>query len=518
MVSRRGAADREDFLSPVLSPEEAVRAATRASQAASRATARAAELAVDAAPTPEDTATSESVVVSRLPWGHLLRVSLARVLLTLLATLLLWSVLPALVGWTPRVILSGSMEPRIHVGDVVVTRAVPTAVLAENQVVTVTDPDLPGRTRTHRILSREADGTLVLKGDANAQADSSHVSLGAVKGVAVLRVPWVGRPAYWLGEQNWLALGGTAAVLGWAIIAAFPRERRPQDPGAGDGPGVRRSSRGRRVAAAAAVAAVAVGGISDPAAAAFTRSAANAGSSLSAASNFYPYKTAVTADSPYLFWRLDETSGTAVADTSGNSRPGTVTGTGYTWNQAGALVSETRDTSLATTTAGITANTSVTGSAAFSVEAWVKTTSTTGGRILGFGDKGGATASTSVDRQLYTAPNGKVYFGAGSNKTVVASTASIANGAWHHVVGTYVSGTNGLKLYVDGVLQGSATVNVSSSAGFWRAGFEAQSVMSAWTGSPSDSYFEGNLEELAVYTTTLTATRVKAHYDAGVTP
>ena len=517
MVSRRGSADREDFLSPVLSPEEAVRAATRASQAASRATARAAELAVDAAPTPEDTATSEAAVVSRLPWGHLLRVSLARVLLTLLATLLLWSVLPAMVGWTPRVILSGSMEPRIHVGDVVVTREVPTGALAKNQVVTVTDPDHPGRTRTHRILRREGDGTLVLKGDANAQADSSHVSVDAVQGVAVLRVPWVGRPAYWLGEQNWLALGGAAAVLGWALVAAFPRERRPQDPGSGDGPTVRRTSRGRRVAAAAAVAAVAVGGISDPAAAAFTRSAANAGSSLAAASNFYPYRTAVMADSPHLFWRLDEASGTVVSDETTANRPGTLRGGTYAWGQGGALASETREASLSTTTASITANTAVTSTAAFSVEAWVKTTSTTGGRILGFGDKGGATASAaaSVDRQLYTAPNGKVYFGAGSNKTVVPSTASIANGAWHHVVGTYVTGTNGLKLYVDGVLQGSATVNAPTATGFWRAGYE---VMSGWTGNPSDSYFEGNLEELAVYTSTLSATRVKAHYDAGVTP
>lgn len=517
MVSRRGAADREDFLSPVLSPEEAVRAATRASQAASRATARAAELAVEATPTPEGTATSETVVVSRLPWGHLLRVSLARVLLTLLATLLLWSVLPALVGWTPSVILSGSMEPRIHVGDVVVTRAVPTSVLAENQVVTVTDPDHPGRTRTHRILRLDADGTLVLKGDANAQADSSHVSVAAVKGVAVLRVPWVGRPAYWLGEQNWLALGGAAAVLGWAIVAAFPRERRPQEPGSGDGPGVRRTTRGRRVAAAAAVAAVAVGGISDPAAAAFTRSAANAGSSLAAASTFYPYRTAVMADSPYFFWRLDEPSGTVVTDETTANRPGTLRGTTYAWGQAGALPSETREASLSTTTSSITADTSVAAPAAFSVEAWVRTTSTTGGRILGFGDKGGATVSTatSVDRQLYSAPNGKVYFGVGSKKTTVVSTASIADGAWHHVVGTYASGTSGMKLYVDGVLQGSATATAQTLNGFWRAGSE---TMSGWTGNPSDSYFEGNLEELAVYTTTLTGTRVKAHYDAGVTP
>ncbi len=38
----------------------------------------------------------------------------------------------------------------------------------------------------------------------------------------------------------------------------------------------------------------------------------------------------------------------------------------------------------------------------------------------------------------------------------MASTSAVNNGAWHYVVGTYTSGTNGMKLYVDGDLQGSA--------------------------------------------------------------
>ena len=68
----------------------------------------------------------------------------------------------------------------------------------------------------------------------------------------------------------------------------------------------------------------------------------------------------------------------------------------------------------------------------------------------------GATASTTVDRQLYLAPTGKVMFGVGTAKTTLASTAAVNNGAWHHVVGTSTNGNNGMKLYVDGTLQGSA--------------------------------------------------------------
>lgn len=514
MVSRKHAVDRDEFLTAVLSPEEAVRAATRASQVASRATARAAELALDVAPVPEVVGSSQTVVVAHLPWGHLLRVVAARMVLALLATLVLWTVLPGLLGWTPRVILSGSMEPRIHVGDVLLTREVPAGVLAENQVVTVADPDHPGRTRTHRILRRDPDGTLVLKGDANAQADSTHVLVDAVRGVAVLRVPWVGRPAYWIGQRNWPALGASGAVLGWALLAAFPRQRRPQGPDSGDGPVVRRPSRGRQVAAAAAVAAVAVGGLSDPAAAAFTRSAANSGSSLAAAASFHPYRSAVLADSPYLYWRLDETGGTAVEDESTNNRDATVTGSSYVWNQGGALPAEPSRKSLAVAGAMITATTPVAGPNPFSVEAWVRSTSTKGGRVFGFGNGAGSTPSTTVDRQLYLAPDGKVVFGLGNDKTV-SSTAAINDGAWHHVVGTFKNGSSSMRLYVDGVGQGSLTANPSKLTGYWRAGGES---MSGWTGNPTSSSLVGGLDELAVYSTTLTAARVKAHYDAGVAP
>jgi hypothetical protein len=258
-------------------------------------------------------------------------------------------------------------------------------------------------------------------------------------------------------------------------------------------------------------------GAAGPAGAAFTKPATNTGNKLNAASTFYPYKTAVTADTPFLYWRLNEASGAMVADSGGSARAGTLTGTGFTRAQAGALPSETRDTSTSLTQATLTANSTVAGPTTFSVEAWVKTTSTTGGRIIGWGDQGGSSTSTAaqIDRQLYLAPTGKVYFGIGTLKTVIASSAALNNNAWHHVVGTYAAGINGMKLYVDGTLQGSATATLISTAnGYWRAGAE---TMTGWTGNP-DTYYDGLLDEVAVYPTVLTATRVTAHYQAGITP
>ena len=50
------------------------------------------------------------------------------------------------------------------------------------------------------------------------------------------------------------------------------------------------------------------------------------------------YTTEVLADSPYLYWKLDETSGTTATDSSGNSRSGTYTNS-PTLNQT-ALINE----------------------------------------------------------------------------------------------------------------------------------------------------------------------------------
>ena len=338
-------------------------------------------------PAPDSDAAPPAAAVSgpvELGWRRVLRVAAARAGLAMVAALVLWSLLPALVGWTPRVILSGSMEPRIHVGDVVVTRDVPAASLVKGQVITVTDPDHPGKTRTHRVLRREADGSLTLKGDANRDADTARISVDAVQGVGVLRVPFVGRPAYWVAERNWLALGLTAGLLGLCVICAFPGQRKPEDTADEDTededtededtrdeedtsgrPSRRvvglRSLRSRRVAAAVAASVIAVGAVGAPADAAFKRTTANPSSSLNAASNFYPYRTAVLADSPNFYWRVDETGGTAIDDAGSGNRDGTLLAQTYTQGQTGALASETRGKSLGVTMGVINANASVAG-------------------------------------------------------------------------------------------------------------------------------------------------------------
>jgi hypothetical protein len=363
-----------------------------------------------------------------------------------------------------------------------------------------------------------------LKGDANREPDSTRVAAENVLGVGVLRIPFVGRPLAWIREGDWAPLGTTLGLLGLCAFCAFPgRRRAPTDEDSGGdatsrGDAPRAPVRPARKLAAAAAAAVAVSvAVAGPAQAVFGSTAGNTASMLNAAASFYPYRTAVLADSPYLYWRLDEASGTVANDSGSGNKDGTLLAIDSDWQRPGALASEVRSRSLGFTEATVYRTPSVAAPANFTVEAWFRSTSTQGGRILGIGNQSGSSPSSTVDRQLYLGNNGRVIFGVGSGpgRKAIQSLSSVRDGGWHHVVGTRTNGATGMKLYVDGVLQGTANATGVSFTGFWRAGAEE---MTGWPNNPTSPYFRGDLDELAVYTNVLTPARVSAHYNAGMTP
>lgn len=149
--------------------------------------------------------------VSSARWISPLISAMCSVYFAVMLVLAAWTLLPLLFGWKPLAIISGSMQPRVHVGDVVLIRAYSGEPLATGTVVTFSDPDQPERVITHRIAGRHPDGTYVTKGDANATPDSSHVPPSAIRGVARLLVPGAGMPLLWLRN------GELAKAAGWAI-------------------------------------------------------------------------------------------------------------------------------------------------------------------------------------------------------------------------------------------------------------------------------------------------------------
>ncbi len=220
------------------------------------------------------------------------------------------------------------------------------------------------------------------------------------------------------------------------------------------------------------------------------------------------YVSKVWQDGAQNYWRLGQSSGNTSENWAGGTPLNLASGT--TSGQAGAL---SNDTDTATRFSGSSSGTSASGEAVqgpdeFTVEAWVKTSSTRGGKIIGFGNA--ATGSSgSYDRHVYMAGNGRIYFGVypGEARTVNTTTAYNDN-KWHHVAASM--GPAGMKLYVDGQLKAerSDTTTGQGYSGYWRVGGDN---LSGWPGRGLSDYLNGTIDEVATYDKALSAAQVSAH-------
>ena len=133
---------------------------------------------------------------------------------TAVLSLFVWTLLPLAVGWSPSVVLTGSMLPSIQPGDIVVAAPLKDGdQAAPGHVLRFVDPSRPSRYLLHRVVRVNDDGTYVTRGDANRSEDSAPVPPGNVTGIARLRVPLVGLPVVWLHERDYLPLGLAVAAL-----------------------------------------------------------------------------------------------------------------------------------------------------------------------------------------------------------------------------------------------------------------------------------------------------------------
>jgi hypothetical protein len=214
------------------------------------------------------------------------------------------------------------------------------------------------------------------------------------------------------------------------------------------------------------------------------------------------YRQEVLADTPVAYWRLGEATGTVATDQAGTNA-GQYRG-GFTLGQPGALVG---DADTATRIDGTSGYISVANSASFSLgdvlslEAWVKrSTLGTDQRIFHKGSGWALLRFTTTNRVLFAKSSGG---------DITTSTVAITDTTrWHHIVATK-NGTT-VRLYVDGVdatgpVANQTVVNTTSSLNIGRD-----------TGG--SQYFNGLIDDAAIYRQALSPTRVRAHYNKGVPP
>ncbi|MDX2578047.1 LamG domain-containing protein [Streptomyces scabiei] len=216
------------------------------------------------------------------------------------------------------------------------------------------------------------------------------------------------------------------------------------------------------------------------------------------------YADEVMADSPLFYWKLDETSGTSIANSgsvggSGTKYAGVTLGLtgisgaigGYAASFNGTATAYIEQTSVAATPFDKT-NT---------FEYWVKTTDTNC-NFIGF--------SGTPYWYSFINGSGQVNFTWGDGSALsMTSPAAINNGAWHHVAAVIDSAGGTHRLYVDGVSVRTVTTSplTFSTTGNIQIG-----------DSRSANAPIGTIDEVAIYPTALSAGRIAAHYSAGFAP
>ena len=112
----------------------------------------------------------------RASWVWLVAAATARFYLAFMGTLAAIGLAPMLLGLSGAVVQSGSMEPHISRGDVVLSSPLaPEAPTPMGRVVTFEAPAGSATTGfvLHRVVAANKNGTLVTAGDANPSPDSA---------------------------------------------------------------------------------------------------------------------------------------------------------------------------------------------------------------------------------------------------------------------------------------------------------------------------------------------------------
>jgi signal peptidase I len=148
------------------------------------------------------------------------------------------------LGWVqPLIVISGSMEPTIHTGDLVISRNLATGDVQAGDVVTL-HSQMTGKLVTHRVtaISPNDDGTwqIEMKGDANDEPDLETYTVGESVLTPMARIPAGGKVVSKLMEPAVAVpvVVSLLALLGVSLLDEEPRRaiRRTIDRVSGRNP------------------------------------------------------------------------------------------------------------------------------------------------------------------------------------------------------------------------------------------------------------------------------------------
>ncbi|MDN4161613.1 signal peptidase I [Nocardioides abyssi] len=177
--------------------------------------------------------------------GFVARVLSWVLILGLLAVLTVAVLVPRVAGATPFTVLTGSMQPGLPPGTLIVTRPTPAEDIEIGEVVTFQIESGRPQVVTHRVIAvragQDGEPEFLTQGDANQTPDDGWRPAGSVRGVLWYAVPKLGYANNVLtGDQRQLAVyvvAGGLVLYALGLFGSDARDRRsskrqPQHPAA----------------------------------------------------------------------------------------------------------------------------------------------------------------------------------------------------------------------------------------------------------------------------------------------
>lgn len=134
---------------------------------------------------------------------------------------------PKIGGFCPLIVLTGSMEPEISSGDLIIVKQIDSADVKEKDVIAFFDPDGNGQSiLTHRVVGiTEKDGQTAFytKGDANNTDDRLPVTADKLVGIYKFRIRGMGNVAMFMQTTTGLIV---CVVLPLILLVGYDIIRR----------------------------------------------------------------------------------------------------------------------------------------------------------------------------------------------------------------------------------------------------------------------------------------------------
>ncbi len=224
-----------------------------------------------------------------------------------------------------------------------------------------------------------------------------------------------------------------------------------------------------------------------------------------------PYSSEVLSENPLAYYRLDETEGTLIRDSSPNQKDATITAPGIVLGQpsTGPLKSAPRfvngspDSSIAVPDLGT--------SSTITIEAWIYPTSRPANNDFDVIFNSRNFTTGAVHLQLISSGALRFTISGLSQDVDFGSASNFPLNTWTHVAVTYSNASDQVEAFANGVSLGTQSYIGNRDVVFGLAD------VGAWnTGGTLVREFDGRIDEVAIYPKALSAERIRAHFLAGV--